>query len=206
MKKIKNYYFDAFIELIEYSKKAADYLDHVVNNLNSGSSKKQKDEIHIIEHQADIAKHKIQEKLVKEFLPPINRDDILSIIREIDDVTDSIEEVVLRLYMYNVKEIPKSISQYTEIISLCCEALKQLAIEFHLLKRSKKIGILIEKVLEYERDCDVLYSESLRDLFVNEKDATKLLIWSDLYNRLENCCDACGEASLAFETAYMNNL
>lgn len=206
MKKIKNYYFDAFIELIEYSKKAADYLDHVVNNFNSGISKKQKDEIHIIEHQADIAKHKIQEKLVKEFLPPINRDDILSIIREIDDVTDSIEEVVLRLYMYNVKEIPKSISQYTEIISLCCEALKQLAIEFHLLKRSKKIGILIEKVLEYERDCDVLYSESLRDLFVNEKDATKLLIWSDLYNRLENCCDACGEASLAFETAYMNNL
>ena len=106
MKKTKNYYFDAFIELVEYSEKAADYLDHVVNNFNSGISKKQKDEIHVIEHQADIAKHKIQEKLVKEFLPPINRDDILSIIREIDDVTDSIEEVVLRLYMYNVKAIP----------------------------------------------------------------------------------------------------
>ncbi len=206
MKKTKNYYFDAFIELIEYSEKAADYLDYVVANFNSGISKEQKDEIHVIEHQADIAKHEVIEILVKEFLPPINRDDILSIIREIDDVTDSIEDVVMRLYMYNVKEIPSDLSKYTEIIRLCCEALKQLAIEFHLLKKSKKIGELIEKILEYERECDVLYSASLRELFVTEKDPVKLLIWSDLYNRLENCCDACGEASLAFETAYMNNL
>lgn len=206
MKKTKNCYFDAFIELIEYSEKAADYLDYVVDNFNSGISVEQKDEIHVIEHQADIAKHDVLERLVKEFLPPINRDDILNIIREIDDVTDAIEDVVLRLYTYNVKIIPSSLPKYTELIRLCCKALKELAVEFHLLKRSKNIHILIEKVLEYERECDVLYSESLRDLFVNEQDAAKLLIWSDLYNRLENCCDACGEASIAFETAYLNNL
>lgn len=206
MKKIKNYYFDAFVELIEYSEKAAAYLDNIVKNFNSGVSFEQKNEIHTIEHQADIAKHEVIERLVKEFLPPINRDDILILIREIDNVTNTIEEVVLRLYMYNVKEIPANLIQYTELICLCCEALKELALEFHLLKKSKKIGSLIERILNYERECDVLYSKSLRDLFVEEKDPVMLLIWSDLYNRLENCCDACGEVSLAFETAYMNNL
>ena len=45
------------------------------------------------------------DRLVKDFLPPIERNDIVSLSQNIDNVTDEVEEVLLRVYMNNVKEI-----------------------------------------------------------------------------------------------------
>ena len=61
--------------------------------------------MHKIEHSADIAKHGTMEQLVREFLPPIDREDIMELSGTIDDVTDSIEDVLLRLYMFNIRTL-----------------------------------------------------------------------------------------------------
>ena len=58
-----------------------------------------------MEHSADLKKHAMLDRLVKEFLPPIERNDIVSLSQNIDNVTDEVEEVLLRVYMNNVKEI-----------------------------------------------------------------------------------------------------
>ena len=58
-----------------------------------------------MEHSADLKKHAMLDRLVKDFLPPIERNDIVSLSQNIDNVTDEVEEVLLRVYMNNVKEI-----------------------------------------------------------------------------------------------------
>lgn len=205
-KKQDNYYFDSFVKLVDYSCRAAEYLHDIITNYDNSKIQEHKEKIHVIEHDADLAKHIVTENLVKEFLPPLDREDILNIIRDIDDVTDAIEDIVLRLYMYNVKEVHAGIKVFTEVISKCTIALKELMQEFVNLKKSKNLNNLIKAVLVLEEECDRIYSEAVRNLFVKETDPIKITIWSDLFHRLEKCCDACGNVSSTVETAYMKNI
>ena len=94
----------------------------------------------------------------------------------------------------------------TQVILDCCEALKRLMEEFHNFRKSKTIDSLIDGVLRLEEKCDEIYIKAVRDLFEHEKDPIEISVWSDLFHRLEQCCDACGRVSSSLETAYMKNL
>ena len=205
-KNYDNYYFDQFINLVDYSCQAADFLNNMVIDYKPNEMTELKDEIHVIEHEADLEKHKVMEKLVREFLPPLDCEDILSIIRDIDDVTDAIEDVALRMYMYNVSEIPAVVLDFTKVIYECTVSLKALMAEFGNFKKSKIIGELIRGVLKLEEECDIIYSNAVRQLYTLEKDPLKIFVWTDLFNRLEKCCDLCGAVSSTVETAYMKNI
>lgn len=205
-KKSDTFYFESFVKLVDYSLKSAEFLDAVVKNFDNSKMLDLKNQIHKIEHDADIEKHNVTAVLVKEFLPPLDREDILNILRDIDDVTDAIEDVILRMYMYNVSKINEDVIEFTEVIVECSKALKLLMEEFVNFRKSKKLSQLISNVLRFEEKCDVLYTNAVRNLYVNEKDPLLINIWSDLYFRLENCCDMCGKVSSSLETSYMKNI
>jgi len=207
MDKLKeNYYFTSFVDLSVYCVKASQYLTEIVSDFKPSGLLENKRAMHHIEHTADVERHTVVANLFKEFITPIEREDILAILRAIDDVTDSIEEVVLRMYMYNVTEIRPEARLFTDIIQKSTASLKALLEEFSHFKKSAKMKDLIFDVLRLEEDCDVVYSETVHKLFVNEKDPIKLFIWEDLFLRLENCCDACGHVSKEIETAMFKNL
>ena len=43
-------------------------------------------------------------RLLREFLPPIDREDIVNISHVLDEIVDLIEEVVLSLYMNDIRK------------------------------------------------------------------------------------------------------
>ncbi|MFH0992976.1 MAG: DUF47 family protein [bacterium] len=207
MDKLKeNYYFQSFVALSEFSVKAAEYLSAIVAEFKPSGMLENKHAMHHIEHTADLERHKVVANLFKEFITPIEREDILNVLRAIDDVTDSIEEFVLRIYMYNIDAMRPEVKLFTDLIYQSTVSLKTLLEEFSHFKKSAKMKDLIYAVLRLEEDCDVVYSETVRKLFINEKDPVKLFVWEDLFLRLENCCDACGHVSKEIETAMFKNL
>ena len=58
-----------------------------------------------MEHAADEKKHEVLDALVKAFITPIEREDIILLSQNIDEVTDKIEDVMLRLYYNNIQSI-----------------------------------------------------------------------------------------------------
>ncbi len=207
LEKIKdNYYFRSFVELCEYSIEASNYLSSMVSDFRHDELQRYKKEIHVIEHTADDERRKVLSNLYKEFITPIEREDIMAILSAIDDVTDAIEDVALRLYMYDVKELRPEMKQFTKVIGKCVASLKALLEEFSHYKKSTKLKELILEVLHLEEECDAIYSESVHRIFTTESDPIKLFIWEDLFLRLENCCDACGFVSEQIESALFKNL
>ena len=51
------YYFDKFVELVDYSCQAADLLDNIMNNFDADKLHIKMDEMHTIEHAGDEARH-----------------------------------------------------------------------------------------------------------------------------------------------------
>ena len=68
------------------------------------------EEVHEIEREADTHRHEITDKLAKAFITPIEREDIIALSHHIDDVTDKIEEVLIRVYINNVQEMREEVS------------------------------------------------------------------------------------------------
>lgn len=204
-RKKENYYFNSFVEMVEFTCKAAEMIERVLNNFNYNNMKELKTQMHSIEHAADIRKHEVLEKLAKEFITPIEIEDIIQVTQTIDDVTDSIEDILLKLYMYNVKTIRQDAIVFSQIVYKCVIALKEVLVEFNNFKKPDKVNSLIVNVNHLEEEGDELYINAIRKLFVECKDPVELLIWEELFYCFEICCDACEDVADAIEAVIMKN-
>ena len=100
-KKQDAYYFNTFTACAEDACRAAHLLKNVLEDFKPEELETQLDKLHEIEHSADEKKHDIMDHLAKEFIPPIEREDIVSLSQNIDNVTDKVEDILLRVYMNN---------------------------------------------------------------------------------------------------------
>ena len=205
-KQRSNEYFEGFVSGMESACKAAEYLENLVEHFDSEKLAEQIDEIHVIEHEADINKHKLMQKLAKEFITPIEREDIILLLQQIDNVTDFIEDVVRKMFMYNTKAMRSEALEFAAIIKLCCyesrDALKELP---GFQKNSVRLEQAIVKVNDYEEQGDRLYCAAMRRLYCENAEAQDRITWTKLFDWMEACCDACEDVMESVELVVMKN-
>lgn len=206
MKNNKDFnYFQAFIDLSSYSLKAAELLSTTLHNFDRGQIQEKTKEMHSVEHDGDLERHDIMNRLVKEFLPPIEREDIINLADNVDDVIDAIEDVLIGIDIFNVQIIRPEIVKFTELIMDCCKSMNSALIEFESFKRSKTLHAAIVEVNRLEEVGDQLYINGVRELYKNTKDPIELSVWTEIYRRLEKCCDNCEEVANVIENIVMKN-
>lgn len=163
------------------------------------------DEIHSIEHSADDKKHQLTDRLAKAFITPIEREDIAQLSHNIDEMTDKIEEVFIRIYMNNVQTIRPEAVAMLDLIIRCCEEVCSLLEEFPNFRRSKKLKEYIIRINTLEEEADQLFISNMRKLHTEEEDLFSVIAWREIYTYLEKCADACEHVADGVESVVMNN-
>ena len=141
--KKNNDYFEMLVDLIGYSCEAASLLDNTISNFRMSQIDSRIKDMHKIEHNADIKKHEMINKLSKEFITPIERGDIIELANEIDNVTDAIEDVLVRIYMFNISVMREEAVEFSKLIVKICNETSALIKEFRNFKKSSEIRKLI---------------------------------------------------------------
>ncbi|MGM9972663.1 MAG: DUF47 domain-containing protein [Clostridiaceae bacterium] len=203
--KKSNSYFEAFVELVNYSIDAADMLNDIISDFNPELIDGKIKEMHDIEHRADLRKHEIMNKLAKEFITPIEREDIIQLLTEIDNVTDSIEDVLIKMYMFCISSVRPEAREFSSLLIRCCDALKRMMIEFPNYKKSTVLHQLIIEINDLEEEGDKLYTNGIRNLYLNSKDPVELMTWTETFERFEKSCDAVEHAANVVESVVMKN-
>ena len=204
-KKQDSFYFEKFIACTDYSLQAACLLDQVMQQFQPERLVDQVEAMHKVEHAGDEQKHELLNVLAKAFITPIEREDILLLSQNIDEVTDKIEDVLLRLYCNNIQTIRPDALKLSAIIIRCCQEAKQLVTEFADFKRSKKIQEHIIQINTLEEEADQLFIDSMRDLHTTCTDPIQIIVWRELYIYLEKCVDACEHVADTVESVVMKN-
>ena len=137
--KQNSFYFENFIACAECSYKAAELLDSVMRNFDPSQMEKMIADMHEIEHAGDEKKHELTRVLAKAFITPIEREDIMVLGENIDEVTDKIEDVLLRMYCNNIRSIRPDALDFIGVVIKCCDELKNMLREFPKFKNSKKL-------------------------------------------------------------------
>ena len=204
-KKQDDYYFDNFIKCAEYACKEAYLLKEILTDFQPAEISKRMEEVHEIEREADTHRHEITDKLAKAFITPIEREDIIALSHHIDDVTDKIEEVLIRVYINNVQEMREEVFSMLNVVIEYCEELQNLLKEFKNFKHSKELKQSIIRLNTLEEKEDDLFISSMRKLHVEEKDVRNVIAWREIYTYLEKCADACEHVADIVGSVAMKN-
>lgn len=204
-KKQKFDYFDAFQQQTKVALAEVDLLIEAVENFTSADALPDIIErAHEIEHQGDVLNHQVFQNVATEFLPPIDREDIITLAQTLDTIIDYMEDVIQAFYMYDVHSMRPEALEFARVIKKSCQALDRAMEDFRNFKRSKDFKQLIVDVNSYEEEGDRLYMQAIRNLHVNEKDKPmRVMVWSKIFDRMEKCCDACEHVADTMATVLL---
>ena len=198
-------YFEAFVQLVDYSCQSAEILETSLKRFDPTGLAEMMTNLHGIEHAADMGKHDMMNRLAREFISPIEREDIIELGQEIDNVTDSIEDVLMGVYMYNIQAIRPEAIDFVDVVVQCCNGLKKTMEDFQNFRKSTTIHESIIEINRLEEAGDRMYTEAVRNLYLNCKDPVEIVAWTKIFDRLELCCDACEHVANAVEGVMMKN-
>ncbi len=207
MKNTKKFdYFQAFIEFSEKAVEASKMLNDCFKNFSPDKVSDYMDKIHAKEHEADMIKHTVIEHLSREFVAPIEREDIIALVSQFDDVVDCIDEVVRKLGIYHVKAMRADAPRFTELLVKMCENMNGLCKEFANFKKSTSIKEQLIAINSIESEADTLHSSAISELFGNDStDIKEIVIWQRIYNELEECFDSGEHTAEVVESVILKN-
>ena len=192
-KKSKFNYFDAFEQQVDIATEEADVLIEAIENFTTAEDLQPiLVRAHEIENRGDDVSHQIRSSVAADFITPIEREDILELAQDLDDVTDMIEGIIQRFYMYDVHFMHDRAIEFALIIKKSLKALRKSMGTFREFKKVKKIRAMVEDVNTLEEQADDLFVETIRQLYtVDAEKAVRVEVWSRLFERLEATVDAC---------------
>ncbi len=204
-KKQDAFYFDSFVSCVGDACKAADILCDTLENFHPDTLQTTLDQIHAVEHAADTKKHEVMAQLLKAFITPIEREDIILLTQNIDEMVDKIEDVLIRLYCHNIRTIRPDALKTAKLLVRCCREVLILMEDFPDFKRSASQKEKIIAINTLEEEADRLYIACLRELHTGSADPIEIMSWHEIYEYLEKCMDACEDVAETVETVIMKN-
>lgn len=200
-----SYYFDSFIAQCQFSCELSKRTGELIRNFKHNEVKDNLIEIHGIEHAADQVQHDIMAHLIKEFIAPLEREDIVLIARELDDLTDCIEDIMITCYEYDLKQVDDVMLKYIDLIEVSCNLLLDLMKKFENFKKDKSLSPIIIEINKHEEEGDKIYREGMHVLFVNETDPKVLMAKKEVYACMETVMDDIEDLANTVESVIMKN-
>lgn len=199
------YYFDSFVAQCKFSRELAAKTAELLNDFKYDEVKDNLIILHGIEHAADQVHHDVMEHLIKEFIAPLEREDIVFMSDELDDLTDSIEDIMITCYEYDLRQPDDVILKYMKLIERSVNMLHELLVKFENFKKEPDLTPIIIEINNFEEEGDRIYREGMHSLFVNETDMKVVLAKKEIYACLETVMDDIEDLANTVESVMMKN-
>jgi predicted phosphate transport protein (TIGR00153 family) len=193
-------FFDLFEEAARNVTHGADLLDQMLAHFPERADLAR--DIVICEQEGDRIAHDIHHKLNSTFVTPIDREDILELTSDLDDIIDLIDEVADYLGLYKI-EAPMEQSQRMAHILL--QATRQIEEAMPRLRRFQDMSHFTVEVNRLENDGDRTSRHAIASLFDNGIDPMVVIRWKDIFERLEEAIDACEHVANTLEGIVIKN-
>jgi predicted phosphate transport protein (TIGR00153 family) len=205
-KKKNNYFYEAFADLCHFPVECGEYILNFMKNFDHSKLEETKVNVHRIEHLADDKKHEATKKLMEEFMTPIDREDILQLLNMIDDVTDAIEEVSLKMFLYDYSSLPPDTIPFMELTVECIKKTETLMRHFSDFLNPEAINPYVQGVVHMEEESDTEYINDVSALYRSGADFMAIKRGEEMYSMLEETADRCREVCKFTQTIIYKNL
>ena len=198
-------YFNSFEEVSLLIVQTAKSLSENLKNYKLDSLEEKLIEIHKIERVADDKKNDMMRYLYKDFLPPIEREDIIEMAHALDTVLDNIEDILIQMDMYQIELIPPDMLILVELVEKASHKLSDMIGELSKFKSPKKLLLAIKEIINIEEETDVIYYNAVKNLHIDKVDSFKSYRYSKIYDAFEISIDSFKDLSDVVEAVILKN-
>ena len=155
-----------------------------------------------LEQEGDRITHDVHQRLNSTFVTPIDREDVLRLISDLDDIIDLIDEVSDYLGLYKI-EAPMEQSQ--RLAHVLLQATRQISEAMPRLRSFDAISHYTVEVNRLENEGDRISRDAIASLFEAGIDPLVVIRWKDIFERLEEGIDACERVANTLEGIVIKN-
>jgi uncharacterized protein len=152
-------------------------------------------ELNLTEKEADEVRRILIDELNRTFVTPIDREDIFTLSRAIDDMVDYADSTVSEMEVLKVNPTP----HMQRIVSLLRDAASEIFLATQRLKDHPGVAMEhAQRAKALENRVEAVYREALADLFSGPEDVShvvKMLKKREVYRHLSNAADRGDEAA-----------
>jgi len=159
-----------------------------------------------LEHKGDKLVNIVVKELNEAFITPIDREDIYSLVKKLDDVLDLINSTMHRFLMYDINESTHESKLLADMVVKCTEHILELMAGLNSVgNKAKRIQEKIIIIHDIESEADSLFRKTVSELFKSETNAIEIIKWKEIYQILEDTIDNCEKIANTVEGVVIKN-
>jgi uncharacterized protein len=187
-------FFDDFVALAEQIRHGAQLLEAMVAPDRPLWDKA--DEIKEVEHKCDFLTHEIIRRLHSTFVTPLDREDIHTLARSLDDVMDAIDASATVIRLYRIEQVRPVARELARVIK---DSADQMLLALRALERRTGVAAPAVEINRLENEADRIHQNAVQALFDEERDPIVIIKWKEIFDFLENATDRCEDVANVVE-------
>ncbi len=187
-------FFDDFVAMADQIRNGAAILEEMLAPERPIWDKA--DEIKEIEHNCDFLTHEIIQRLHRTFVTPLDREDIHSLARSLDDVMDAIDASAAIVRLYQIDAVRPDARELARIIFRSAD---QVVMAVKALERRTGVATAAIEINRLENEADRAHQAAVRRLFEEERDPIIIMKWKEILDFLEEATDRCEDVANVLE-------
>ena len=153
-------------------------------------------EIREVEHKCDFLTHEIIQRLNRTFVTPLDREDIHTLARSLDDVMDAIDASATILRLYQIEAVRPGARELAHLVR---DSAIQVVGAIKALEGRKGVAECAVEINRLENEADRAHQAAVQSLFKEEKDAIVIIKWKEIFDFLEQATDRCEDVANVLE-------
>ena len=155
------------------------------------------------ERANDDLTHTIFTDLARNFITPIDREDIHSLASSLDDVADFILAAAKNLELFGINKPDETCRELARLVNEGCRIVQLAVQNLRNMHKSNAHNEFVVQINSMENQADEVYDKAIQHLFANEKDPIQLIRMRDIYSMLELATDKCEDVSNVMESIML---
>ncbi len=189
---------EKFYDLLEASadeaQRSAKLLCSLLRNFNASHTAGVLTDLEISRRDHKRLSQEITEQLCKNFVTPLEREDIEALSSALYRIPKNVEKIGERLTICAPSINAANIGRQAAMLETATGSVAAMVRELRKKSHVEKISENYSRLQTIEGDADKLMTELLRDLFRGDLDAKEVIILKDIYEMLEKLIDRCRDA------------
>lgn len=196
-------FFDLFEGLADHVVSVSNHLRTAAREFPNSQQAVQR--IRQEESEADELAHRALDRLDRTFITPFDREDIHTLVGELDDIVDIVDALAKRFDLYHVTSIEPAFIKQTDVLVQCTVALRDAV---YRLRKSRKLSELSDKLIEVhhlENKGDDNNHSALSALYDGSHETLHVIKWKEFYDLIETAIDGCEDVCNTLERIVLKN-
>ena len=193
-------FFTLFENMAEVVGKMATQLQLMVNESDEDKRAEIAAIIENLEHKNDDFTHSVFTELGRNFITPLDREDIHYLATALDDIADYIYASAKKISFYKINPNDIGIHKLADLVLQGSVEIKRAVHGLRDMKNLREMTEAIVKINSIENQADDVFDMSIDSLFNNENDFKEVIKKREIYQVLEIATDKCEDAANVIES------